>query len=205
MGHVLPPLPYEYTALEPVIDEQTMHLHHDKHHAAYVNNLNAALETRVELQSLPLEALLKDLGKVPEAIRTAVKNNAGQVFAHSLYFELLTPGGAKAPAGELATAIDRAFGSFDAFKEQFGKAGATRFGSGWTWLAVTKDGGLKLYSTPNADTPFDQGDTPILTMDVWEHAYYLKYQNRRPDYIAAFMGLVNWDKVAAKFAAALKQ
>jgi superoxide dismutase, Fe-Mn family len=203
MTHQLPPLPYPYNALAPHIDETTLHFHHDKHHAAYVNNLNATLETQAALQAYDLETLLRRIAEVPEAIRTAVINNAGQVHAHTLYFEVMTPGGATAPHGALAEAIDKQFGSIAAFKEQFAKAGATRFGSGWAWLVVKEDGQLALYSTANGDNPLMQGHTPLLTMDVWEHAYYLTYQNRRPDYISTFLGLINWDIVGAKYEAAL--
>jgi len=199
MSHQLPQLPYPYSALEPHIDEATLHFHHDKHHAAYVNNLNATLENHVMLKTLDLESLLRRTGEVPEAIRTTVRNNAGQVHAHTLYFEVMTPGGPHAPQGPLADAIIRDFGGFEGFKEQFAKAGATRFGSGWAWLVVTPDKHLAIYSTANGENPLMQGDTPILTMDVWEHAYYLKYQNRRPDYITAFLGLINWEVVGAKY------
>lgn len=205
MTHQLPPLGYSYEALEPYIDEATMHLHHDKHHATYVTNLNAALEPQAAaLKEMDLETLLRKLDQVPEAIRTTVKNNAGQVQAHNLYFEVLAPGGAKEPQGALAEAVVRNFGTFEAFKDQFAKAGLTRFGSGWAWLVVTKDQKLAVYSTPNGDNPLSQGDTPLLTMDVWEHAYYLKYQNRRADYITTFLTLINWDVVGKKFAAAIQ-
>lgn len=200
----LPPLPYAYNALEPYIDELTMQIHHDKHHAAYVNNLNAAIEGQASLQALSVEELISNLDAVPESIRTAVRNNGGGHANHTLYWEIMTPGGAKAPTGDLAAAIDAAFGSFENFKAEFSKAGATRFGSGWAWLAVTKDGKLAVYSTANQDSPLMQGDTPILGMDVWEHAYYLKYQNRRPDYISAFFNVINWDKVGELYAAAKK-
>jgi Fe-Mn family superoxide dismutase len=200
----LPELPYAYNALEPYIDEMTMTIHHTKHHAAYVNNLNAALETNASLHSLSLEELLRNIESVPESIRTAVRNNGGGHHNHTLYWEIMTPGGSKEPTGALAEEINKTFGSFDAFKEQFLKAGATRFGSGWAWLVVTKDGKLAVYSTANQDSPLMQGDTPILGMDVWEHAYYLKYQNRRPDYMNAFMSVVNWDKVAENYAKAKK-
>jgi len=202
MTFQLKPLPYAHNALEPYIDELTMQIHHGKHHQAYVNNLNAALETQVSVQGQSLEQLLSNLEAVPEAVRTAVRNNGGGVYNHDLFWEVMTPGGAKEPTGTLAQEITTAFGSFDAFKEQFSKAGATRFGSGWAWLVVTKDGKLAVYSTANQDTPLEKGDTPILGMDVWEHAYYLKYQNRRPDYIGAFFNVINWDKVTEKFAAA---
>jgi len=199
MAHQLPPLPYDYSALEPYIDEMTMRIHHDKHHAAYVNNLNAALETNASLQALSIVDLLKGIESVPESIRTAVRNNGGGHHNHTLFWEIMTPGGAKAPTGKLADEINATFGSFDGFKDAFSKAGATRFGSGWAWLVVDKSGKLAVYSTANQDSPLMQGDVPILGMDVWEHAYYLKYQNRRPDYIAAFFNVINWDKVAEKY------
>ncbi len=204
MAHQLPPLPYDYNALEPHIDEQTMRIHHDKHHAAYVNKLNAALEQSAAHANQSIEDLLRNIDSVPESIRTAVRNNGGGHANHTLFWEIMTPGGSKEPTGELASAINSTFGSFDAFKEQFSNAAATRFGSGWAWLVVNKDGKLAVYSTANQDSPYMQGDTPILGLDVWEHAYYLKYQNRRPDYIAAFWNVVNWDKVAEKYAAAKK-
>ncbi|MBP2019052.1 Fe-Mn family superoxide dismutase [Symbiobacterium terraclitae] len=204
MAFQLPALPYPHNALEPHIDAQTMEIHHGKHHAAYVNNLNAALEGHADLQSKSIEELLRGIDSVPEAIRTAVRNNGGGHANHTLYWEIMTPGGAKEPTGELAQAINAAFGSFENFKSEFAKAGAGRFGSGWAWLVVTKDGTLAVYSTANQDSPLMQGDTPILGMDVWEHAYYLKYQNRRPDYIQAFFNVINWDKVAERYAAAKK-
>jgi Fe-Mn family superoxide dismutase len=201
MPFTLPPLAYDYTALEPHIDEQTMRIHHDKHHAAYVNNLNAALEGESALQSLSIEQLLADLKRAPEAKRTAVRNNGGGHYNHTLFWELMTPGGAKAPEGALATAIVGAFGSFDAFKEQFAKACTTRFGSGWGWLVRGADGKLGIESTPNQDSPIMEGKHAVLGCDVWEHAYYLKYQNRRPDYLAAWWNVVNWSHVAARFGA----
>lgn len=202
MPHQLPPLPYDYAALEPHIDEQTMRIHHDKHHAAYVNNLNAALEGHDDLLALPIESLLADLSRVPEAKRAAVRNNGGGHANHTLFWEVMTPGGAASPEGALATAIDAAFGSVDSLKEQFTKAGMTRFGSGWAWLSADVDGQLLVGSTPNQDTPVMEGLTPILGCDVWEHAYYLHYQNRRPDYLAAWWSVVNWTEVARRFAAA---
>ena len=202
MAHQLPPLPYDYAALEPHIDTETMKIHHDKHHAAYVNNLNAALENQAALAEKDLEALLRNITEVPENIRQAVINNAGGHHNHTLFWEVMTPGGAKSPSGALADAINADLGGFDAFKDAFTKAGATRFGSGWAWLVVTKEGKLAVYNTLNQDSPLMKGDTPILGMDVWEHAYYLKYQNRRPDYMAAFFNVINWDKVAEKYAAA---
>lgn len=197
MKYELPKLNYAYEALEPAIDARTMEIHYTKHHNAYVTNLNAALEKHPEL-STPLEALLKDLSLIPEDIRTAVRNNGGGHFNHTLFWEVLTPGGAKAPKGALLDAINSAFGSFDAFKTAFSNAAKTRFGSGWAWLVVTPKG-LVVTSTPNQDTPLAEG-TPVLGLDVWEHAYYLNYQNRRPDYVEAFFSVINWDVVAAKFA-----
>lgn len=202
MAYQLPPLPYPANALEPHIDEETMNIHHGKHHAAYVNNLNAALEGHPELQGKSIEELISDMDAIPESIRTAVRNNGGGHANHSLFWEVIGPNGGGAPSGELAEAINSAFGSFDAFKEQFAQAGATRFGSGWAWLIVDKDGKLAVTSTPNQDSPLMEGATPILGLDVWEHAYYLKYQNRRPDYIAAFWNVVDWDAVAKRYAAA---
>lgn len=202
MAHTLPELPYAHNALEPHIDAQTMEIHHGKHHQAYVNNLNAALEKAPELQGKSIEELIADLDSVPEAIRTAVRNNGGGHANHSLFWEILSPNGGGAPTGEIAEAIDKTFGSFDKFKEEFAAAAATRFGSGWAWLVVKKSGELAVYSTPNQDSPIMEGDTPLLGIDVWEHAYYLKYQNRRPDYIAAFWNVVNWDKVNELYKAA---
>jgi len=199
MAFTLPPLPYDCAALEPHIDEQTMRIHHDKHHAAYVNNLNAALESQPALQAKSIDALITDLASVPETIRTAVRNNGGGHYNHTLFWELMTPGGAKAPQGKLADAINASFGGFDAFKEQFAKAGLGRFGSGWAWLSRTADGKLVLESTANQDCPLSEGRYPVVGCDVWEHAYYLKYQNRRADYIKAFWSLVNWDTVASLF------
>ena len=202
MPFVLPPLPYDYTVLEPHVDELTMRIHHDKHHAAYVNNLNAALEGQDALLALPVEALIADLGKVPEAKRTAVRNNGGGHANHTMFWELMAPGGAKTPQGDLAAAIDLTFGSLDKFKEEFAKACATRFGSGWGWLSLSSDGTLRIESTPNQDSPVMEGRTPLLGCDVWEHAYYLKYQNRRPDYVAAWWNVVNWTEVGRRFTAA---
>ncbi|NLN26816.1 MAG: superoxide dismutase [Firmicutes bacterium] len=202
MAHTLPALPYPHDALEPHIDAQTMEIHHGKHHAAYVNNLNAALEKAPELKDKSVEELIADLDSVPEAIRTAVRNNGGGHANHSLFWEILSPNGGGTPTGEIAEAINKAFGSFDKFKEEFSAAAAGRFGSGWAWLVLKKDGELAIYSTPNQDSPIMQGDTPLLGLDVWEHAYYLKYQNRRPEYIAAFWNVVNWDKVNELYKAA---
>jgi len=199
MAFTLPALPYAPDALEPHIDAQTMQIHHGKHHNAYVTNLNAALEPHAALQSKSIEALISDLNAVPEAIRGAVRNNGGGHWNHSLFWELMTPGGAKEPTGKLAEAITKAFGDFGKFKEAFQKAGATRFGSGWAWLVRAKDGTLTVESTPNQDCPLMEGKHAILGCDVWEHAYYLKYQNRRPDYLAAWWNVVNWDVVAKRF------
>jgi Fe-Mn family superoxide dismutase len=199
MAFSLPPLPYDYAALEPHIDEQTMRIHHDKHHAAYVNNLNAALDGETALQGLTIEQLLGDLSAVPEAKRTAVRNNGGGHYNHTMFWELMTPGGAKAPDGALGKAIDASFGGFDAFKEQFAKACGTRFGSGWGWLVRTSDGKLAIESTPNQDAPIMERKSAILGCDVWEHAYYLKYQNRRPDYVAAWWNVLNWTVAGHRF------
>ena len=204
MAFELPPLPYAEDALEPYIDARTMGIHHDKHHAAYPTNLNAALEGHADLAGKSIEALLGNLDAVPESIRTAVRNNGGGFANHNLFWEIMGPNGGGEPSGDLAAAIDSAFGSFSAFKEQFAKAGATRFGSGWAWLYVGKNGALAVGSSPNQDTPLMEGNTPVLGLDVWEHAYYLNYQNRRPDYISAWWNVVNWDAVAAKYAAARK-
>jgi Fe-Mn family superoxide dismutase len=199
MPFELPPLPYAEDALEPHIDARTMGIHHDKHHAAYTNNLNNALANHPDLQALSIEELLGNLDRVPESIRMAVRNNGGGFANHNLFWTVMGPDGGGEPAGALAEAIHTAFGSFSAFKEQFAKAATTRFGSGWAWL-VAGAGGLSVTSTPNQDTPLMEGKTPILGLDVWEHAYYLKYQNRRPDYIEAWWNVVNWDQVARYFA-----
>jgi Fe-Mn family superoxide dismutase len=199
MPFTLPPLPYDYTALEPHIDEQTMRIHHDKHHAAYVNNLNAALEAHPALQQKPLDALIGDLASVPEAVRAAVRNNGGGHWNHTMFWEIMAPGGAPEPQGRLADAITSAFGGLAQFKEQFQKACVGRFGSGWGWLVTDKQGGLTIESTPNQDSPIMEGRTAILGCDVWEHAYYLKYQNRRPDYVTAWWNVVNWTEVAKRY------
>ena len=199
MAHSLPPLPYDYAALEPHIDEQTMRIHHDKHHAAYVTNLNAALDNRPDFAVKRLEALIGSLDTVPEAIRTAVRNNGGGHHNHTLFWEIMTPGGAKEPPGMLAKAIQAGFGSFDAFKEQFQKAGMGRFGSGWAWLVQDKDGKLAIESTANQDSPVMEGKHPVMGCDVWEHAYYLKYQNRRADYLGAWWNVVNWTVVGDRY------
>ena len=198
----LPALPYAYEALEPTIDTMTMQIHHDKHHAAYVNNLNAALKDHADLQTKTIGELLVSLDALPEAIRPAVRNNGGGHANHTLFWELLTPGGAKAPTGELATAINSTFGGYDALVKLVNEAGTKRFGSGWAWLVSDKSGALSVVSTANQDSPVSEGKTPLLGIDVWEHAYYLKYQNKRPDYLAAIWSLVNWDKVAGYYAAA---
>jgi superoxide dismutase, Fe-Mn family len=199
--YTVPPLPYDFGALEPHIDAKTMEIHHDKHHAAYVNNLNAALKEHPEHQGKPIEKLIAHLDALPESIRTAVRNNGGGHANHSLFWQIMKPGGGGEPSGALAAAIASTCGSFAGFKEAFGKAGATRFGSGWAWLIKGKDGKLAVISTPNQDSPLMEGQIPLLGLDVWEHAYYLKYQNRRPDYIAAWWNTVNWDEVARRFSA----
>ncbi len=197
MPFEVPPLPYDYAALEPHIDEQTMRVHHDKHHQAYVDNANKALEG-TDWADRPVEEVLRSIDSLPEDIRGAVRNNAGGHANHSLFWEIMSPAGGGEPDGELATAIGSAFGSVDALKEQVNDAGVKRFGSGWTWLVVD-DGSLAVTSTPNQDTPLSGGMTPILGIDVWEHAYYLKYQNRRPDYLEAWWNVVNWPEVARRF------
>jgi superoxide dismutase, Fe-Mn family len=204
MAHELPALPYPANALEPHIDEQTMNIHHDRHHNTYVTNLNAALESAPDLQNKSVEELISNLDAVPESIRTAVRNNGGGHANHSLFWKVIGPGGGGAPTGAVAAAIDSDLGGFDKFKEDFTKAATTRFGSGWAWLVVGKDGKLAVTSTPNQDNPLSEGLTPILGLDVWEHAYYLKYQNKRPDYIAAFWNVINWDEVNRRYEAAKK-
>ncbi|HEY0605555.1 MAG TPA: superoxide dismutase [Herpetosiphonaceae bacterium] len=201
MAHELPPLPYDYAALEPHIDAQTMTIHHDKHHAAYVNNLNAALEKYPELQSQSAEDLIRDLNSVPEDIRTAVRNNGGGHVNHTMFWQIMGPNGGGQPTGALADAINDSFGSFEDFKKQFNEAGTKRFGSGWVWLVRGSDGKLSITSTANQDNPISEGSTPILGNDVWEHAYYLKYQNRRPDYLAAWWNVVNWEEVSNRYEA----
>ncbi|MEK7381406.1 MAG: superoxide dismutase [Gemmatimonadota bacterium] len=200
MAFTLPPLPYDYAALEPHIDEQTMRIHHDKHHAGYLNNLNAALENQVALAGWSLDELLGNLAAVPDSIRSAVRNNGGGHWNHTLFWESMAPGGASAPSGALAQAIDGAFGSFEGFKEQFAKAGMTRFGSGWAWLVRLAGGAVAVESTPNQDTPVMEGKHVLLGCDVWEHAYYLKYQNRRADYLTAWWNVVNWTVVGGRLA-----
>ncbi|KAA0259271.1 MAG: superoxide dismutase [Chloroflexi bacterium] len=200
MAFELPKLPYAYDALEPHIDARTMEIHHTKHHQAYITNLNGAIEKTPELAGKSLEELLGNLNAVPESVRTVVRNHGGGTYNHNLFWEIMGPKSGGEPKGDLLKAIEASFKSFDAFKSEFTTAAATRFGSGWAWL-VKKGGGLAVVSTANQDTPLSDGLTPILGIDVWEHAYYLNYQNRRPDYIAAWWNVVNWDAVAAKYAA----
>ena len=208
MAHELPELGYAYDALEPHIDARTMEIHHSKHHATYFAGINGALEGNADLQGVSVEALIQNLDKVPADIQTPVRNHGGGHFNHSLFWKVIAPGGSSAPSGELAEAIDSSFGSLDEMKEAFAKAAATRFGSGWAWLGVKADGSLAISSTANQDNPLMGefagacGCKPILGLDVWEHAYYLNYQNRRPDYIGAFWNVVNWDVVSENFASA---
>ncbi len=202
MVHELPTLPYAFDALEPHIDARTMEIHHDKHHATYVNKLNAALESHPDLQSKSLEDLLAGLTSLPDSVRGAVNNHGGGHLNHSIFWNNMSPNGGGAPSGELASAIDSAFGSFDEFKTKFASAAAARFGSGWAWLCADRSGKLTVRDFPNQDNPLTEGFKPLLGIDVWEHAYYLKYQNRRPDYIAAFWNVVNWSDVADRFAKA---
>jgi len=198
MAFTLPALPYANDALEPHIDAKTMEIHHDKHHQAYVNNLNAAIEKAPELQGKSLDDLMRGINSVPESVRTAVRNNGGGHWNHSLFWQIMGPGKGGEPSGKLADAIKSAFGDFSKFKEQFAAAGAGRFGSGWAWL-INDGGKLSITSTPNQDNPLMEGKNAILGLDVWEHAYYLKYQNKRPDYIAAWWNVVNWDAVAERY------
>jgi len=200
MAFSVPDLPYAYDALEPHIDEQTMRIHHDKHHQAYVDKANAALEG-TEWADRDVEDVLKSLDSIPEDKRTAVRNNAGGHYNHTLFWQMMSPNGGGEPQGALAEAINAKWGSFDAFKEEFKAAGANRFGSGWAWLVKDASGELAIVSTPNQDSPVSDGQTPLLGVDVWEHAYYLKYQNRRPEYLDAFWNVVNWDYVAERFGA----
>jgi superoxide dismutase, Fe-Mn family len=199
MPYEVPPLPYDYAALEPHIDEQTMRLHHDKHHQAYVDKANGALEG-TEWADKPIEEVIANLDALPDDERGPVRNNGGGHLNHSLFWESMSPDGGGEPSGDLGSAIDDAFGSFDAFKEQFEAAGVGQFGSGWAWL-VLDGGSLKITSTPNQDSPISSGATPLVGNDVWEHAYYLKYQNKRPDYLKAWWNVVDWDKIAQRFAA----
>ena len=198
MAHELPPLPYDFAALEPHIDAQTMQIHHGKHHQAYVNNLNAALEKHTDLQKMSAEELLRNLGSVPEDIRPAVRNNGGGHVNHTMFWKMMAPNAGGPPSGGVAEAIKASFGGFDSFKEQFAKAGVSRFGSGWAWL-IDNNGKLSIESTANQDNPISDGKKPILGIDVWEHAYSLKYQNRRPDYITAWWNVVNWAEVNRLF------
>jgi Fe-Mn family superoxide dismutase len=198
MAHELPPLPYSFDALEPHIDAKTMEIHHDKHHAAYVTNLNKALEGNAALQALPIEKLLADLNQVPEASRMAVRNNGGGHYNHSMFWKLMKKGGGGEPKGELADAIKSAFGSFADFKTKVAQAGVTRFGSGWAWLSW-QGGKLVVESTPNQDNPVMEGHKPVMGVDVWEHAYYLKYQNLRKSYLDAWWNVANWDEIAGRY------
>lgn len=195
MAYELPPLPYGYDALEKAIDEQTMRLHHDKHHAAYVNNLNAALEGHADLAAMSAEELIRNLDRVPENIRTAVRNNGGGHVNHTMFWQIMGPNGGGEPTGAIADVINGTFGDFETFKKQFNDAGAKRFGSGWAWLVRTRDGNFEVMSTANQDNPMMEGHYPILGNDVWEHAYYLRYQNRRPEYLEAWWNVVNWDEI----------
>jgi Fe-Mn family superoxide dismutase len=195
----VPPLPYAYDALEPHIDARTMEIHHDKHHAAYVTNLNKAIADSPDLGQRKIEDILKDLGTVPEKIRTAVRNQGGGHYNHTLFWQMMKKGGGGQPTAELAKAIDQSFGSFLAFKDKFTEAATKVFGSGWAWIAAGNDKKLTIESTPNQDTPLSSGRTPLLGIDVWEHAYYLKYQNRRPEYIGAWFNVINWEFVADRF------
>lgn len=204
MAYTLPELPYAENALEPHIDAKTMNIHRTKHHQAYINNVNAALEKHPALAAKSVEDLVRDLASVPEDVRTVVRNNGGGHANHSLFWTVMKPNGGGDPTGAVAEAITKAFGSFATFKEAFTKAATTRFGSGWAWLCVDGGGGLIVESTANQDSPLSDGHTPILGLDVWEHAYYLNYQNRRPDYIGAFFSVVNWDEVNRRYAAAKK-
>ncbi len=199
MAFELPPLPYDYSALEPHIDAQTMQLHHDKHHQAYVNNLNAALQGLSQFDNVSVEDLMRRINEVPENVRTAVRNNGGGHVNHTMFWEIMKPNGGGEPTGALADAINSTFGSFDQFKTVFNDNGAKRFGSGWTWLVVDQSGKLQALSTANQDSPFMDGMYPVMGNDVWEHAYYLKYQNRRPDYLSAWWNVVNWNEVAKRF------
>jgi len=200
MAHELPPLPYDYSALEPTIDAQTMHLHHDMHHGTYVKNLNAALEKHSELFKKSAEELLSDLSSIPEDIHTAVRNNAGGHVNHTMFWKIMKPRGGGKPNGKIATAIQNAFGDFDVFKQQFNDAGAKQFGSGWVWL-VQGNSKVQIVTTPNQDHPLSQGLCPIIGNDLWEHAYYLKYNNRLPAYLQAWWNVVNWDEVNLRYEA----
>jgi superoxide dismutase, Fe-Mn family len=199
MAFELPPLPYDYSALEPYIDTQTMQIHHDKHHQTYVTNVNNALQGHDQLASMSVDDLLRNINQVPESIRTAVRNNAGGHSNHSMFWNIMKPNGGGEPTGDLSSAIQQAFGSFDAFKSAFNDAGTKRFGSGWAWLVLDSGGKLQVISTANQDSPLMEGLYPVMGNDVWEHAYYLKYQNRRPEYLNAWWNVVNWDEVASRY------
>jgi len=199
MAYELPPLPYDYSALEPYIDTQTMQLHHDKHHQAYVTAVNNALKDQSQFASLPIEDLIRRLNEVPESIRTVVRNNGGGHVNHSMFWQIMKPNGGGEPTGALASAIQSTFGSFDAFKTAFNDAGVKRFGSGWAWLILDSSGKLSIISTANQDSPYMDGNYPVMGNDVWEHAYYLKYQNRRPDYLNAWWNVVNWDEISRRY------
>jgi len=199
MAYTLPPLAYAYNALEPNIDARTMEIHHTKHHQAYINNVNNAIKGKADLESKSVEELIADLNAIPEDIRNVVRNNGGGHANHSLFWTIIGPNAGGQPVGSVSVGINAAFGSFDAFKEKFAQAATTRFGSGWAWLSVARDGKLEVTSTANQDSPLMEGKTPILGIDVWEHAYYLHYQNRRVDYIAAFWNVVNWQAVEKRF------
>ena len=199
MAFELPPLPYDYNALEPYIDTQTMQLHHDKHHQTYVTNLNNALQGQEQFASMSVDELVRNINQIPENIRTAVRNNGGGHANHTMFWQIMKPNGGGQPTGALANAINSAFGSFDQFKAAFNDAGAKRFGSGWAWLVLDQNGKLQVTSTANQDSPFMDGLFPVMGNDVWEHAYYLKYQNRRPEYLNAWWNVVNWDEVARRY------
>jgi len=201
-AHEVPALPYAYNALEPFIDEQTMHLHHDKHHAAYVTKLNGAIEKHPELSGKSAEELIRNLNSLPEDIRGVVRNNGGGHVNHTMFWQIMGPSKGGAPTGAIADAINKTFGSFDAFKEKFEAAGVNQFGSGWAWLVRTKAGAFEVKSTPNQDNPMMNGEFPVFGNDVWEHAYYLKYQNRRPDYLKAWWNVINWDEINKRLAQA---
>lgn len=200
MAHQLPELPYAYDALEPYIDERTMKIHHDLHHGGYVNKLNAAIEGHSDLEGMDVEDLLKSLNSIPESIRTAVRNNGGGHYNHSIFWNIMAPNSGGEPSGELADAIATTFGGFGEFKSQFSTAAATRFGSGWAWLVLDGGGKLSVMSTANQDNPISDGLKPVMGLDVWEHAYYLKYQNRRPEYIDAWWNVVNWNAITERYA-----
>ena len=199
MAYTLPPLTYPYNALEPYIDARTMEIHHTKHHQAYINNLNNAIKGKADLESKSVEALIANINVLPEDIRNVVRNNGGGHANHTFFWTVIGPKAGGQPQGRVAAAINQIFGSFDVFKEKFAQAATTRFGSGWAWLSLSKEGKLEISSTPNQDSPLMEGKTPILGIDVWEHAYYLQYQNRRPDYITAFWNVVNWQEVEKRF------